>query len=111
MKKLFAYNASFDKRHLPEYSEYEWYDIMRLAAYRQYNHAIPNSADCYQTGKLKRGYGVEEILKLLTKNRRYSETHNAVLDAEDELKIMQLLGHRIEEYKIARILDKDRKIL
>ncbi len=111
VKKLFAYNASFDKRHLPEYSEYEWYDIMRLAAYRQYNHAIPNSADCYQTGKLKRGYGVEEILKLLTKNRRYSETHNAVLDAEDELKIMQLLGHRIEEYKIARILDKDRKIL
>lgn len=41
VQKLFAYNASFDKRHLPEYSGYQWYDIMRLAAYRQYNKAIP----------------------------------------------------------------------
>ena len=34
IRKLFAYNASFDKKHLPEYREYEWYDIMRLAACR-----------------------------------------------------------------------------
>ncbi len=40
---------------------------MRLAAYRQYNNAIPSSADCFQTGKLKRGYGVEDVLKMLTK--------------------------------------------
>lgn len=30
VRKLFAYNASFDKRHLPEYARFEWYDIMRL---------------------------------------------------------------------------------
>lgn len=101
VKKLFAYNASFDKRHLPEYSGYEWYDIMRLAAYRQYNRAIPGCADCYKTGKLKQGYGVEDILKMLGENKRYRETHNAVLDAEDELQIMQLLGHKISEYDIA----------
>ena len=103
VQKLFAYNASFDKNHLPEYSEYEWYDIMRLAAYRQYNSAIPASADCFRTGRLKRGYSVEDVLKMLRKNRRYSETHNAVLDAQDELEIMQLLGHEIREYDIARI--------
>ena len=103
VKKLFAYNASFDKNHLPEYSEFEWYDIMRLAAYRQYNSAIPASADCFRTGRLKRGYSVEDVLKMLRKNRRYSETHNAVLDAQDELEIMQLLGHEIREYDIARI--------
>ena len=103
VKKLFAYNASFDKNHLPEYLEYEWYDIMRLAAYRQYNSAIPDSADCFRTGRLKRGYSVEDVLKMLKKNRRYSETHNAVLDAQDELEIMQLLGHEIREYDIARI--------
>lgn len=106
VQKLFAYNASFDKKHLPEYAAYEWYDIMRLAAYRQYNQAIPDSADCYKTGKLKRGYGVENILQMLRKNRRYSETHNAVLDAEDELQIMQLLGHELHEYEIARLPDK-----
>ncbi len=103
VRKLFAYNASFDKRHLPEYARFEWYDIMRLAAYRQYNKAIPDSADYCRTGKLKRGYGVESILKMLSQDRRYSETHNAVLDAEDELKIMRLLGHGLDKYEIAHI--------
>ncbi len=41
VEKIFAYNARFDKGHLPEYSGYKWYDIMRLAAYRQYNRANP----------------------------------------------------------------------
>ena len=103
VRKLFAYNASFDKNHLPEYSGYEWYDIMRLAAYRQYNSAIPDTAECWRTGRLKWGYGVEDILKMLSKDRRYRETHNAVSDAEDELKIMQLLGHEIGQYEIARL--------
>ena len=103
VRKLFAYNASFDKRHLPEYAGYQWYDIMRLAAYRQYNSAIPDSADCYRTGRLKYGYGVESILKMLSKDKRYSETHNALLDAVDELQIMQLLGHGLSVYEAASI--------
>lgn len=103
VRKLFAYNASFDKRHLPEYAAYQWYDIMRLAAYRQYNKAIPLSADCCKTGRMKCGYGVENILKLLGRDEKYSETHNAVLDAEDELRIMRLLGYEIGVYDIALI--------
>lgn len=109
VKKLFAYNAAFDKKHLPEYSKYEWYDIMRLAAYRQYNPAIPDSADCFKTGRLKRGYGVEEILKMLRKNGSYSETHNALLDAQDELEIMRLLGHGLEAYEAGRVLECSKK--
>ncbi len=106
VQKLFAYNARFDKMHLPEYAMYQWYDIMRLAAYRQYNKAIPDTADCYRTGKMKRGYGVENVLKMLSDNNGYRETHNAVLDAEDELQIMQLMGHGISEYDIALIPNK-----
>lgn len=106
VEKLFAYNASFDKMHLPEYSGYKWYDIMRLASYRQYNSAIPDCADCYKTGRMKRGYGVESILQMLRKNRGYRETHNAVLDAEDELEIMQLLGHEIGVYDIALLSNR-----
>jgi hypothetical protein len=105
VRKLFAYNASFDKKHLPEYADYEWYDIMRLAVYRQYNQAIPGSADCYRTGRLKCGYSVENILKMLSGNEGYRETHNAVLDAEDELQIMQLLGHEISKYDVALLSD------
>ena len=104
--KLFAYNASFDRNHLPEYASFAWYDIMRLAAYRQYNPAIPETAQCYKTGRMKWGYGVEDVLRMLRGDRRYSETHNAVLDAVDELEIMRLLGHGIGEYEIALIQDK-----
>ena len=96
--KLFAYNANFDRSHLPELGGYQWYDIMRLAAYRQYNPCIPDCADCFSTGRLKRGYGVEPMLRLLSGKVRYRETHNAVLDALDELSIMRLLGISLERY-------------
>lgn len=110
VRKLFAYNASFDKKHLPEYASYQWYDIMRLAAYRQYNKAIPASAECWKTGRLKRGYGVEDVLQMLSRNNRYCETHNAVTDAEDELKIMKLLGYEVSEYDIARISARENPV-
>jgi hypothetical protein len=83
---------------------------MRLAAYQQYNKAIPASAECCKTGRLKRGYGVEDILKMLSGNNRYRETHNAVTDAEDELKIMILLGYEISEYDIALISSRENPV-
>lgn len=93
-----AYNAKFDKAHLPELNKLMWHDIMSLAAYRQHNPSIPANAECCSTGRLKRGYGVEEILRMLSGDRNYSETHNAMLDAMDELRIMQLLGHTLDKY-------------
>lgn len=95
---IFAYNASFDYRHLPELSSYAWYDIMKLAAYRQYNPKIPKTFDCHSTGRLKCGYGVESILRLLTDDEMYCEQHNALIDAFDELKIMKLLEHELSMY-------------
>lgn len=47
----------FDCKHLSELQIYNWYDIMRLAAYKQYNGKIPSDAEIYSTCKLKRGYG------------------------------------------------------
>lgn len=95
---IFAYNACFDRNHLPELRDFDWYDIMRLAAYRQHNPRIPAHADCCSTGRLKRGYGVEPMLRLLSGNRTYHESHNAFYDAQDELEIMRLLGHRLNQY-------------
>lgn len=91
---IFAYNANFDCSHLPELGQMHWFDIMRLAAYRQFNPGIPANADCFSTGRLKRGYGVEPMLRLLSRDHRYCETHNALHDALDELEIMRLLGHK-----------------
>lgn len=98
VRSIFAYNASFDRNHLPELRNLNWYDIMRLAAYRQYNPKIPACVECYSTGRMKRNYGVEPMLRLLSGDRTYHETHNAVFDALDELEIMRLLGHRITDY-------------
>lgn len=98
VNSIFAYNAAFDRNHLPELRQLQWYDIMRLAAYRQHNPKIPATADLCSTGRLKRGYGVEAMLRLLSGKRTYQETHNAFHDALDELEIMRLLAHRLTDY-------------
>lgn len=100
---IFAYNALFDYHHLPELKDYQWYDIMKLAAYRQYNKKIPSNADCFSTGRLKRGYGVESIYRMLSGDSDYCELHNALTDSVDELAIMRMLGLGFDTYKAARI--------
>lgn len=99
VRKVFAYNATFDRSHLPELSGMKWFDIMKLAAYIQYNPKIPRRAELCSTGRLKSGFGVESIMRMLSGNCDYFETHNALKDSLDELKIMLLLGHSIEKYK------------
>ncbi len=103
VESIFAYNAGFDKKHMPEFLDYNWYDIMRIAAYRQYNNAIPGTALCCKTGRLKSNYGVEPIFRLLSGNSRYCEKHNGFHDAADELKIMEMLALPMEIYENARI--------
>lgn len=95
---IFAYNATFDYRHLPELHHLAWHDIMKLAAYRQHNPKILHCAECYGTGRLKRGYGVGSIYRLLSEDLAYCEMHNALSDAIDELEIMRLLNHELYRY-------------
>jgi hypothetical protein len=40
---------------------------------------------------------------MLTDDGRYCEVHNAIEDAVDELRIVELLGHPLEVYECARI--------
>ena len=84
VSSIFAYNASFDARCLPELSAFDWHDILSLAAYKQHNSAIPESANCCKTGRLKSGYRVEDILHMFGETG-YMEMHNALTDAMDEL--------------------------
>ena len=101
VKRILAYNASFDKIHLPELKNYVWCDIMRIAAYKQYNKMIPSTVECCSTGKMKRGYGVEGILRMIGPDKSYCETHNAYLDAIDELSIVRLLNLDLGVYDAA----------
>ena len=103
VSRIFAYNAAFDKGHLPEFSNFSWYDIMKVAAYRQHNPAIPATAPCCSTGRLKSHYGVEPMTRLLTGDCSYRETHNALFDAVDELQILKCLGLSLSCYDCARI--------
>ncbi len=100
---IYAYNARFDFNVLEELRNYRWFDILRIAAYKQYNRAIKENADCYKTGRLKHHYGVEAIMNLLVPSRHYHETHNAVFDAMDEQSIMVLLGVKLEDYSVAEL--------
>lgn len=99
--KIFAYNALFDFKQLPELAQYNWFDIMKIAAYRQYNDKI-SADDCFKTGRLKRGFGVESIYRMLSANKLYCETHNALFDAVDELMIMKMLDLEIGKYDTVR---------
>jgi hypothetical protein len=103
VSNIFAYNATFDYRHLPEIWHLGWHDIMKLAAYRQHNPKIPDWAECHGTGRLKSGYGVESIYRLLSEDFSYCEMHNALTDAIDELHIMKLLNHDLDVYSLAKI--------
>lgn len=94
---LFAYNARFDKNLLPELNNYRWHDIMPIAASKKHNPYIPDYLPCNSKGRLVRGYGVEPMLRMMY-DENYIETHIAILDARDELKIMKLLGHNIHFY-------------
>lgn len=98
VENIFAYNAKFDYHYLPELQDLIWHDIMRVAAYKQYNPSIPENVECCSTGRLKRNFGVEPIMRMLLGDRTYIERHNAVYDARDELQIMQLLGYPSERY-------------
>ncbi|MBP8893770.1 MAG: hypothetical protein KBH09_15565 [Saprospiraceae bacterium] len=100
---IFAYNAAFDYSHLPELCHLEWYDIMKLAAYRQHNPKISGCAECFGTGRLKRGYGVESVYRMLSEDWAYCELHNALTDAIDELEIMRLLNHDLDRYALTKI--------
>ena len=95
---IFAYNACFDRNLLPEMRDFDWYDIMRLAAYRQFNPKIPAVTDCCSTCRLKRGFGVEPMLRLLSGDSTYHESHNTLFDAMDELDIMYLLQIHLGDY-------------
>ena len=99
VEKIFAYNARFDLHHLPELGDFSWFDIMRLAAYRQFNDSISCREEFCTTGRLRRHYGVEPILRCLRGESRYEEPHNALLDARDELQIMELLGKPLNLYE------------
>jgi len=102
---IFAYNAQFDRTHMPEFMDFQWFDIMRVAAYRQYNPGIPDTVPCFKTGRMKRNYGVEPIYRMLSGNQGYCEKHNGWHDAVDELRIMEMLALPIEVYETARLTD------
>ena len=109
VKKIFAYNASFDFRHLPELKKFYWYDIMKVAANKNLNTKIPRHLEFCKNGRLKSGYGVEQMYRMLSGNCKYSESHNAIRDAEDELKILAMLKLDLSIFETYSIINSPSK--
>ncbi|MDO6829813.1 hypothetical protein [Mesomycoplasma ovipneumoniae] len=98
VKNWFSY-TNYDFRHLPELHEsFEYNDISIFAKSKQFNKHIPLNVELTKNGDLKRGWNAENIYRMLTKDQSYVETHNALLDAMEELRIMELLGLDIETF-------------
>ena len=106
--KLFAYNVSFDKNHLEELANFTWCDIMWKSAYKQFNWSIPENVELTKTGRLKTGVGVQPTMQRLRNDKTYRESHNALLDAIDELEIIKRLGFPISSYTNPSIKLKQR---
>ncbi|WP_331838287.1 hypothetical protein [Mycoplasmopsis agalactiae] len=108
---LFSY-TKYDYNHLPElHNLYKWFDISIFARNVNTNDFIPKNSPTHKSGALIRNWGVEPTYRLLSGNNQYSEVHNALLDAIDELKIMQMLELTHEGFvtnsRIKRITKND----
>ncbi|WP_341494842.1 hypothetical protein [Mesomycoplasma ovipneumoniae] len=80
------------------HKSFEHNDISIFAKSKQFNKHIPLNAELTKNGDLKRGWNAQNIYRMLTKDKSYIETHNALLDAMDELRIMELLDLDIETF-------------
>lgn len=104
IRSVFAYNATADYLRLPELNDYDWYDIMLIAAYKQNNPAITEQDECHESGRLRRNFGVADMIYRLS-GEKCTETHNALYDAKDELKVMVLLNRSVNDYVEAILRD------
>jgi len=94
---IFAYNAPFDRNCLAELHRYVWRDILPIAANRNTNVRLPGYCEYFSTGLLKHGRSLQNVLRMIFDNE-YTETHNALQDARDELLLMRILGQPLEIY-------------
>lgn len=98
VKDILAYNAPFDYKCLPELRDYVWRDILPIAANRNFNDKLPDNCEYYSTGLLKRGRGVENVMRLIY-SRGFTELHNGLTDALDELHLMRLINQPLSVYR------------
>lgn len=97
IRDILAYNAPFDYKCLPELHKYVWRDILPVASNRRFNVKLPDNCEYFSTGLLRRGRGVENVMRLIY-NRDYCELHNALQDAIDELLLVKLIDRPLCDY-------------
>lgn len=102
VKDWFSY-TKFDYNILTELRKnFNYYDISIIAKNIHFNDSLSKNADTNVDGSLRKGYGVEQIYRQLSRDRNYQEEHNALLDAIDELKIMRMLELSYKAFKVKR---------
>lgn len=95
---ILAYNAPFDYKCMPELHRFTWRDILPIAANRNFNDKLPDNCEFFSTGLLKRGRSLENILRLIY-FRGYTEMHNGLADAIDELLLIKIIALPIDVYR------------
>ena len=98
---IYAYNAFYVKQTLPEMNNYNWFDVARIATYKQYNHKIPINTKCDENGQLLR-YTLSNVMELMT-NGYYRYVNHALYNALDIIQLMKYIGLSIDKYEHAKL--------
>ena len=99
---IYTYNGIFIFKKLPGLKQYHWYDIIKVAAYKQYNYKLLDNLPFREDGRLLCNCSIKEIMQILTKTYFYYTDH-ALYDTFDIARIMSLINLPIEQYSFSKI--------
>lgn len=99
---IYTFNGKFIYSKLTGLQKYHWYDIMKVAAYKQYNYKLPDNLMFNDQGRLLYKCNIKDLMEILTKTYFYYTNH-ALYDVLDETKMMKLLDLNINVYDCAKM--------
>ena len=81
---------------------YHWYDIIKVAAHKQYNYKLPDNLMFNDQGRLLYKCNIKDLMEILTKTYFYYTNH-ALYDTLDIARIMKIVDLNINVYDCAKI--------
>ena len=99
---IYTFNGKFIYRKLAGLQKYHWYDIIKVAAYKQYNYKLPDNLMFNDQGRLLYKCNIKDLMEILTKTYFYYTNH-ALYDTLDIARMMSLIDLPIEQYGFSKI--------
>ena len=99
---IYTFNGKFIYKQLTGLQNYHWYDIIKVAAHKQYNYKLPDNLMFNDQGRLLYKCNIKDLMEILTKTYFYYTNH-ALYDTLDIARIMKIVDLNINVYDCAKI--------